>query len=74
VGIKPIVSVGCKEDRLAKSGERIIEFSFPGTRASNGSGPAKGYISFRINENGVPVVELYHLDSSIKVRREYANE
>lgn len=62
---KPRVVTGCVANHYAASNERIIEYSFPDT--GDGAGPLGGLISFRLLNDGTPIVNLYRHDAGIQI-------
>ena len=60
--MKPRVTTKCVAECYAGPNERIIEFSFPGTK-----GPLGGLIQFTVDRDGVCRVHLYRLDKEVHV-------
>lgn len=60
--MKPRVIINCVANHYAGPGERIVEFSFPGT-----PGPAGGLIALRYREGGRPAMDLYRVEG-VEVR------
>jgi len=58
---KPRVLTKCVANHYATDGQRIIEFSFPGTDKLLG-----GLISFSYSNDG-PIVSLYRVDKEVQV-------
>ena len=59
---KPKVSTKCPANAHAASDQRIVEFSFPGTK-----GPMGGLISFSVCSDGTPLVHVYRVDAGVRV-------
>lgn len=62
--MKPRVLTKCVANHYAASNERIVEFSFPGTKDHEQKG---GLVSFRRLSDGTTIVNLYGLDDDVKV-------
>jgi len=62
--MKPRIILNCPANRYTKEDERIIEFTFPGTKGDVYQ--QGGLISFQIID-GVGYVDVYQCDSQIVV-------
>lgn len=65
--MKPKVITKCPANVHASPNERIIEFTFPGTKAKGGYRQG-GLISFRVVD-GKGRVDVYNYDDEVKVNK-----